>query len=394
MRTHLHLPVTAPNGDLLDYAEVTFLEGSAQVATSAALYLLDDPQASPQDQPILFAPAIIDIWCDEPHRFDLKVTGPQGFSAIIPGVDLPPAPEQSATTAVPTRIQQPPSEGRVLVSDGTSQYWAFLEVIAPHDHDGTQPGSTRLDLGLSPADAQPNQTWVGAAAGPDATVADATAASALGAQAEPLGRHVSVFGQAAATVALAGVAGDDAVALGHNASAVAQEVSLGSDAGQDVVGAVNFSLDTDGVARRYLTTEGTDLRHAVLALGTTLGSARPVPPAPAGVAKPLWLLGDGAVPGSLDVRGDLTLGQVGSTVALAGAAGTVKQPPLEVAQDAPPALASLVAALTALGLFVPLAKATVDTPLDLGLGFVAVQVQAATVDTPLDLGLDFTATSV
>lgn len=391
MRTHLHLPVTKPNGDLLDYAEVTFLEGSAQVPTEALLYRSNDPDALPQIQPVLFAPGIIDIWCEEPHRFDVQVQGPDGFSALLPGIDLPPAPEDSSTAEVPNAVTEPVSEDRVLLSDGTRQYWGLLDVIAEHQHDGSQPGSTRLDLGLSPADATPNQTWVGADAG--ATQVDGTASTALGALAEPVGTQVSVLGQAAAAVPLDGAPGDHAVAIGYNASSVLDEVSLGSDAGQDVVGAVNFPLDTDGVARRYLTTEGTDLRHLVLSTGTVLGGALPMPPTPAGVTDPLWVLGDARIDGRLEVRGNASVGHSLAQVGFAGAVGAALTM-LPATVGAPAALESLLAALAAYGLVELPPTADLDTGLEVGLDFVVAPVLAVTVDTPVQMGLDFEASVV
>ena len=160
-RTHVYLPLTTPAGDLLPYADVTFLETGTSVINTKPLYRSADPSAYPIPNPATFLPAIVDIWCDSPVRLDLVIKGQDGYRGEMLGVDLLPSPENIAKAAVLNQISNAPQPNQVLLSDGTHQYWDYLLLIAAHDHDGIPAGSTQLDLGDTQMNPYTNQTWVG-----------------------------------------------------------------------------------------------------------------------------------------------------------------------------------------------------------------------------------------
>jgi hypothetical protein len=348
-RAHLHLPLTLPTGDLLAYADVTLLDPVTGTPTDLPVYRSADPAALAETMPITFTPGIVNLWCDQPARFDLRVDGPDGYSVIVPGADLSPDPKDVARSQVPNVLASERAEsGQVLLSDGSSQSWGFLNLVAPHQHDGLQVGSTVLGINQAATDADPDQTWVGAAAGSGGT--DQSDSSALGANAVPTGSETTALGQGALGSATDTSAGDRATAVGQGAWAQADSVSLGDGAGQNLLYAVSLPYDTDDVLRVYATTDTTSLRQVlVTADAVEVGSALPVGTVDAQMGIPIWLRGDLSIPGTSVLEGDARLcADITQVLSAYGADGSAQVPlPPTTTQ---PAMASLVQALQAYGL--------------------------------------------
>ncbi len=322
-RCHVHLPITRENGDLFSFATVTLRDGSG-TEVSPAVY--DGPQdgAVALSWPVTFAPASIDLWLDEPGRFDMHIVGPSGYSAVIPGVDfLPPPGEQVIVVTPLPRVGSVTAPGRWMIQDGENLRWKDPGLIGPHEHDGAGANSTLLES----VDSQSDRTLLGK---------DAASSGAGG----------TVVGAASTATATNGTV------VGPSSSAPADAVTLGDHRGSgqpsDSVylpygsgGESNGLIDADSVILRTLSSEtGAD----------TLGETFPVPGVlPAGVTRPIWVLADAATAG-LDVRGDALIGEAANLVGFYGA-----EP---VPQPARPAgatgvLADLLDALGAYGLIGP-----------------------------------------
>jgi hypothetical protein len=346
-RTHIYLPALTPTGDLLAYADVTFVDSVTGVLTTSALYRTNNPSDIPLHNPVTFLPSIIDIWCDDPTRFDLVITGPHGYSNTIRGVDFMPAPAEVTRAAVYNEFTTPPLTGRVLLSNGTIQYWDYLNLVAPHNHDGAMAGSTRLDLGDGAADTSIDQTWVGDAAGGSAT--DASNSSAVGADADPSAKQVTLLGQGTLATTV-GVPGDRSVAVGRAAFAAADSVSVGSASGQSVLATTSLPLNSSVVLDVYVNPTSVGLRNAFTsATASEIGNAIAKPAVPGGVTNPLWLRGDASIPGRLLSSANAQLGGAANILACFGQAGATKA---TIPTGATGALASLLTALRAYGLIV------------------------------------------
>jgi hypothetical protein len=137
VRTHINFPAVTPTGDLLAFVDVTFLDADTGLPSAAALYRTNGPDDVALSSPVTFVPGVIDIWCDDPIRFDLVVSGPNGYRNVIRGVDLMPSPEIIARSApgVYNEFTDGPHPGQVLMSDGTSVTWQNLVVIVAHYHE-------------------------------------------------------------------------------------------------------------------------------------------------------------------------------------------------------------------------------------------------------------------
>jgi hypothetical protein len=136
-RTHVNFPAVTPTGDLLTYVDVVFLDAETGLPSTAALYRTNGPDDVALTSPITFVPGVVDIWCDDPVRFDMVVSGPNGYRNVIRGVDLMPSPENIARSApgVYNEFTDGPHPGQVLMSDGTSVTWQNLVVVVAHYHE-------------------------------------------------------------------------------------------------------------------------------------------------------------------------------------------------------------------------------------------------------------------
>lgn len=340
-RSHIYHPITSATGDLLSYAKVTFVRPGTTDPVEVPLYKsrFGDEQFT---NPAVFVPGTVDVWTDDPLRFDLVVDGDLGFSGVIAGLDANPNPTEVALAAVQQEITgSPPQPGQIL----TGPSWANPVLIAPHNHDGAMAGSTVLDPGSPSADDEINQTWVGY--NTDTTAGDTTGASTLGANAKGTGA-------AALAIGLGASAGAHAVAAGEGSTAGTSGVSLGGAVVESGTGTVAFPALVSVGSYSKVTSNQVSLRQVQSdAASTKIGTTLAVPATPAGVTYPLWLLADAIVVGSFRAAGDVVVGgSATDLVGCYGSAGTAQ--PSVTGTGATGALDSLLTALAAYGLIVRL----------------------------------------
>jgi hypothetical protein len=349
-KPHIYLPLVDPAGNLLTYADVTFIDVTTGLPSTAALYRTSDSLARMVANPVTFIPGIVDIWVDDPARFDLTITGPNGYANTFRGIDLAPSPNSSAKATHYTHFDTAPLVGRVMLSDGTTQYWDYLPQIAAHQHPGAEAGSVRLDLGDGPADTTIDQTWVGDA--PGDTAANATSLSMFGSGAEVSAgtTHATLLGSQTHALVEDAVTPDRGVAIGHNSEVAAPDaVSLGANTGQTGVdGPITLPSNSSDVMDVYIDLTQISLRNCIFSVDESdIGTAVDIPSVPLGVTNPLWLRGDTAIPGNLVTSADVQIGASGSTVGFYGQPGAVTTTIVAGASDA---LLSLLSALQAYGL--------------------------------------------
>lgn len=317
-RTHLHHPMVDGAGNVLVFGEVTLLDPDSGLPVEPKAY--DGPQATAEELawPITFAPGIVDLWLDEPGRYDIRVAGPDGYRATLVGMDLPPAPDNQVQAASSLHIDNAGAPRKWIQVSGGALRFTDPGLIAAHEHDGTSANSTLVT---------------------SVSVDELATSVALGFNAVPAAGAVALGAQAAP--------GSDGVVLGRASSAGASGVTLGDHNTSSVVQAVTLPLDSTGVASALVDDDSTLARSVRLeAAADEVGSTIAVPAVPAGVTHPLWLRA-GAVSQGLRVNGNVVLGSATGQVGFFESGGATKA---TVPTGSTGALASLVAALTAYGL--------------------------------------------
>ncbi|WP_307545295.1 hypothetical protein [Streptomyces sp. V3I8] len=201
------------------FAEVTLLDPETSTPIDTQVFL-EPNGGAPQEWPVLFDPAVIDLWLDTPQRVTVLALLPGGSTLTRTGVDVSPAPAATVRTEAPLHIGSAEglsSQAVLAVSPDGSAVWQSLDVLRDHRHEGDSPDSTVLGM-LDLQDIYPGQTWLGPAIsgeqGPDA--------AAMGYQAHPGGAEATAVGRAAG-------AGARGTALGADSSAGAEATALGAN---------------------------------------------------------------------------------------------------------------------------------------------------------------------
>lgn len=338
-RSHLYLPITDPAGQSLSYVTVTVVETGTSQPINDILYANAEPDQQVLDNPATFPLGVIDIWSARATRADLRISGPNNFQRVIT-VDFLPRADNVVRGAWASR-QRASVPGLVLRNDG----WGDMTSVAPHQHDGTQSGSTYLDpTNATAADTTPGQTWVGA--GSASTAADSTGGSALGAGAQATNVESTALGEAAIAV------GSHSTVVGQGSDAAADyQTILGSGLTGGSAGTVLISADDESGVPSGIGPTALSLRGLFsTATATRIGIALATPATPTGVTYPFSLRGDVAIPGNAHLDGNARLGSTpASVLALLGALGGSQT--AAPGASGIPALDSLVQALKAYGLY-------------------------------------------
>lgn len=322
-RAHLMLPIFDESNELVLDVTVTALDETGATVTPEAWSGPLDLDST-VDWPITFANGVIDLWLTEPGRYTLRCENVgRNFSTLLPGANIELAPELSVNLAdggwwikgvkAPGSWLQAPRANPSLVR------WVQPPLIGPHQHSGTQPGSTILNGGMV-VDGSVDQTWLGYEAGEAGLKSDTTA---VGEQAIPNGTQSVVVGPESGTTGAAStVVGpssqasqDGSVTLGGDHEAT---FSKGVLANKDSGGGETFFVDVSTLALR----ESVSVQPTI----STFGFSLPVPGTlPTGASQPIWFLSSQTViPGRLKTLGSATLGAADSTVGFFGSTGATK----------------------------------------------------------------------
>lgn len=231
-RCHLHLPITDSSGVVFPYASITLsnaVTGGA-IATDA---FVQAEGGNPVSFPLFSAPAIVDIWTDEPVRVRVVAEVSDNVRVILDGIDImPPAAnivrspgrmaisgaENIETTAV--LMSGAPNEGVFRVADP----------IGTHEHEGDSKGSVVL-TGEQPTDYGPNQSWIGHQAGRN-TGSPSSGSSALGA-------NTLLHGASSTVLGISEVAAQPSTGLSGDMATVLSSEDGDATAGSTVVGPGN-----------------------------------------------------------------------------------------------------------------------------------------------------------
>jgi hypothetical protein len=323
-RAHVYWPIVTNTGNLVTYARLTFLDADTGQVSDVPIYRAEH-DTDPVPNPVTVSPGIIDVWVDDPTRFDIEVWSPGQFSGVLAGIDLTADPAEVARTTAPASLAGSRQSGQI--PSGTTG-WIYPPLVPVHDHDGAAAGSTVLDPSTHPDDDDPNQTLVGYGT-VTATAADQSGSTAFGAGSTSAASGTTALGRAATAV--------DEVTLGAGSPGVS---------GTDVTLAALY----DGTNPSKVTNAAVTLRSVLAdATSTTILGGLPVPGLPAGVTTPFWLAGDVVVFGSLQAPGEVRLGQASTD--LVGFYGDPGATQVDIAgSGATGVLASLLAALEAYGL--------------------------------------------
>ncbi|MGW9085972.1 phage baseplate protein [Streptomyces yangpuensis] len=332
---------------------------------------LDPRGGAPELWPILFDPAVINVWCERPLRVTVQALLPGGATFTRTGVDIAPAPRDVVRSHEPLHIGAADGldgSAMLAVSSDGSATWQVLDALRFHRHDGAAPGSTVISPG-SATDVYPKQTWLGRLV----TGEQGAGAVAAGAQGQVRGPGATALGRASAAsdaVALGAgtTAGTGAVALapGATASKDSQVVvgrnatATASPAGATVIGGSAVGGATSAV-------QIVDALSATEAGSVTLGRS-PLDVGWLQLSEFVALAGDTVVPRHLAAPTEAVIAGASSTLGFYGTAGAV-QPLVSTAglpTDAPgrAALLSLMSALDRLGLVYLLDGATDDEFVD------------------------------
>ncbi|MEU6362263.1 hypothetical protein [Streptomyces albidoflavus] len=351
-RSHLYLPLVDSSGATHTYAEVTLLNPETGVPIEEPVYL-EPHNGAPQTWPILFTPAVINLWIDRPMRVVVQAALPGGASYTRAGVDIAPAPSATIRSREPLRIgsaQNLDGSAMLALSPDGSAAWQVLDALRFHRHEGAAPGSTVLAPG-SPGDIYGEQTWLGAGV----SGGQGTGSSALGAGGVVTGAHATTVGRGSATAT--GTAVGVATSEEGSFAAGAQAVAAGVD--QVVLGAQASAPATrsGAVALGGPVAAGEDIRVGHLRVGAdgTVSIGRGALPAGSVPDGPHVALLETTVVGPyLRVLGDALLGGGASSVGFYGAAGgtrpVISTAGLATSAPGRAALLSLMAALHKLGL--------------------------------------------
>lgn len=321
-RAHLTFPVFDPaNHTLVRNISVVLLDDTGQQVTDG-LWSGPLPTDTGLGQPAVFPDGVVDVWMDSPGRYTVVCTNVgQQFSRTYTGVDA----QVGADTQVlfdgdhwwqASGIKQQGYWLQAPSSGGSTALWVAPPLIGPHQHNGTQPGSTVLNGGTV-VDGAIDQAWLGYQSGDAATVNDTTA---VGSSIDPSGAGTVLVGSNssanAAEVTVAGPTSTSSaqgdVLLGGDHTSTSAGVTGPNDSG----GGTTLSSDPGLTTLRY----GAKLSGSVV----TVGSSVPVPTAPAGVSSPVWLLGLVTQVGGLRANGPVSLGGSASTLTVFGGPGSAK----------------------------------------------------------------------
>lgn len=340
-RAHLYLPVFDDDNQIVKEISVTLLADDGSTLTPEAWSgpLADFDQ--PVTWPIAFSGGVVDLWLTVPGRFNLLAENKnRAFSRLYSGVDVRNGSDLQMLADAALDVTGLPESGSWLqvAADGTA-HWVTPPLIPPHNHSGTQPGSTILN-DASETDANADQTWLGYQAGENATGSDTTV---LGAGAPAMQSVLAGNGTSAAS--------RGAVVLGTGSSTVSQGAvalgdSLAAASGTELV----IEEDSTGSASFSLTSFTVMLRPAFAVTASTmvLGSSMVATP-PAGASNPVLMQYDQVlVPGTVRVSGQSQLGGASNVLAFFEATGAVKT--TIDPTTATGALGSLLAALRAYNL--------------------------------------------
>ena len=321
-RSHVHIPVTMADGEILLFADVTLQDDTGRKVT---VPVYDGPYEMSRELawPVTFAPANIDLWIDQPGRFDLHVVGPEGYSTIIRGVDFLPPPEEQVVTAetVPP-VSTASHPGRWLRVNGTSDMrFEDPGIISEHTHDGGTANSTLLGTSVDSRESTTSLGYGSSAAGTNGT--------AVGVGSTAPAANSTVVGPDS-------TASSGSVTLGDNHGIGQPTDSVYLPFGEG--GVLDAAVDSDGVLLRSLSSEP---------LVDSIGSAKAVPGSlPAGATRVAWIRGD-LVTQNLLVEGDVTVGGSSGKVGFYGTQGSNQT---ASPSGATGVLADLVSALEAYGL--------------------------------------------
>lgn len=317
MRSHIHLPMTEYDGDLLAYVEVSLRNQNGTAATPR-VYSGPEETATEYSWPVVFSPAKIDLWIDTPGRYDLAISGPGGFSVVLPGIDFSPgSPEHVITKDQGLRVDNAPEVGKWLVGDfeAGSARWQHPNLTPPHDHDGSTTNSTQVGL----VDTDTSHTRLGFGATGETT----------------LGPNST--------------SGPNGTVVGSSSQAPEQGVTLGDTNGSGApTAAVRFPFGSGGAQNGQVDPSQTVLRSLVVGTTPQVGVTYPVPGAlPTGVTSPVWVRANARAE---NLRADGPVRHVGSTLGFYGGPAVTRP---TRPSGATGALASLLDALQAYGLIQP-----------------------------------------
>lgn len=352
-RPHIHLPVTRENGDLLPYVDVTLIDPATGLEVTPTAFTGPQDVDSEVTWPVTFAPSIVDLWLEEPGRYDLRATGASGFATTYRGIDFEPAPANQVS-GDGFQVTNIPMARRWLQSDSPNQA-RFKDpgLIGPHDHDGNTTHSTTLGHAPDPVapwlESRPAQvnsedyrTSLGYGIFIFEQSSGATDMAVLGAAGTTQATDTTVvgYGSGAATSGLTMIGDnispsvpDDAVRMAYNNGGANPAQVDGWD---QVLRCINV-WDPDG-----------DSGQVFSSLGYTYDENQALT-MPAGIVNrdPIFLRGQ-ARPDSLEVRGNASIGGATGTVGFYGADGATQGP--NIADSTDPVITALVAALKGYGL--------------------------------------------
>lgn len=343
-RAHLVMPILDGAGHLVPSVTLTVLDPDNGAVLTPIAWTGPLETDSLLDWPIQFTPGIVDLWLEYPGRYDLALSNPNtGFSITYPSIDVEGPPDQQVRgNGSGLTMTNQPFDGAWIQAnaDGTASY-VEIPLVQPHNHDGTQAGSTVLEAGSSTADAKPDQTWLGYVTGTQ--TGDGTGGTVLGATTAPTSPESVLAGPGTTS------SGTDATVLGANSTAAANSVTLTDSNGTGVAAqTVAFSINSTSTT---VASVGADLqvRSAVVdkAAYASIGTATVIPATPSGVTRPVWLLGAQNLVGGLTVLGKCSF--TGANLSFFGAAPVPRQAATAFA-DPNAALTSLVAGLKSYGL--------------------------------------------
>lgn len=364
-RAHCYKPVTDGAGNLLSDVTVTVFEAARSQVLEQQMFTTPSG-AGALSNPFAATNGIINFYLETPQRVRLSVKTPNATFNVY--IDVEPPAREVLRVDFPLRVTNSPQPGWVLVFQGAGQArWQAPDDVSggevEHFHDGMNTNSTQLGQGSMASEVE--STAVGDTA--QATSVSATAlgydahasgerSTALGTSSRGLGNdslavgyQSSAGGVSSAAVGASSVAsGVRALAVGHGSKAEgADSVAVGFSARASqpfglALGAFAEVLSLNGVALGATARVNTGHTNSVaVGFGVQSTAANQV------------RLGDAtyvtSVPGTLRAVTSAQIGGAGGSVGFYGQAPIVK-PTVTGSDEGQPALRSLIAALTSLGL--------------------------------------------
>lgn len=233
-RCHLHLPIIDSAGVVYPYASIAFNDARTGLPTTEPIYV-QPTGGNPVARPLFADPAVIEIWTDNPVRFQIVATVANNVRIQLDAVDLLPEPTTIVHTTVPLRITggtDLPAGAALMTSLPGEAAFRVSNPVVTHQHEGDSVGSVVL-TGEDATDFNPYQTWVGYQAGEN------SAASSTGSSA--LGPHAVVQGASATIAGIGQVTYHPATNLPGDSATVLSSEDGTATSGSTTIGAANLA---------------------------------------------------------------------------------------------------------------------------------------------------------